>query len=125
MTDFTYFFTSNPDATAFGSFVGIVVGVLLIVSMWLIFSKAGEAGWKSIIPFYNLYIFFKITWGSGWFFLLSFIPIVNFIVYIVTQYKLAKAFGRGVGTTLGLIFFPYIFQLILGFGKAQYRGISR
>ena len=28
--------------------------------MWLIFEKAGEAGWKSIIPIYNLYIMLEI-----------------------------------------------------------------
>lgn len=123
MVDITYFFSSNPQATAFGSFLTAVVYILLVISMWLIFSKAGEAGWKSLIPIYNFYILFKITWGSGWLFLLALIPFVNVVIYIVTEYKLAKVFGKGIGTTLGLIFFPSIFQLILGFGKAQYRGV--
>ena len=34
--------------------------------------------------------------------------------------KLAKAFGKGLGYTFGLIFLPNIFTLILGFGKAKY-----
>lgn len=124
MTNVTYFYSLTPQATAFASFLGAVVGILLIISMWLIFSKAGQAGWKSLIPLYNLYILFKITWGSGWLFLLGCIPIVNIVIYIITEYKLAKSFGKGVGTTLGLIFFPYIFQLILGFGSAQYEGVK-
>lgn len=37
-------------------FVWLVVAVVAIVAMWKIFTKAGEAGWKSIIPIYNIYI---------------------------------------------------------------------
>lgn len=32
-----------------------------IVSLWFIFVKAGEEGWKAIIPYYNSYIQFKIA----------------------------------------------------------------
>ena len=39
--------------------------VLNIVANWKIFTKAGQAGWASIIPFYNKYIEFKIYWGNG------------------------------------------------------------
>ena len=35
---------------------------------------------------------------------------------------MAKAFGKGIGFILGLIFIPNIFYLILGFGGAQYIG---
>ena len=35
--------------------------------------------------------------------------------------KLAEAFGRGVGTTIGLICLNVVFIPILGFGKAQYK----
>lgn len=50
--------------------------------------------------------------------------VISCIVAIVTEIavaiKLAKGFGKGVGYTLGLIFLPNIFTLILGFGKAKY-----
>ena len=38
--------------------------VLTIIARWKIFTKAGEAGWKSIIPIYNNYVLFKITWTT-------------------------------------------------------------
>ena len=41
--------------------LSIVLGVLMIVAMWKIFSKAGEAGWKSIIPVYNAFVLFRIA----------------------------------------------------------------
>ena len=45
---------------------------------------------------------------------------VSIATVIMVSIRLAKAFGKGVGYTLGLIFFPNIFTLILGFGKAKY-----
>ena len=38
---------------------------------------------------------------------------------------LAKAFNQGVGFGIGLLLLPFIFQLILGFGSAQYRDGTR
>jgi len=39
---------------------------LMIASIWKIFEKAGEAGWKSLIPFYNTYILWKISGAKLW-----------------------------------------------------------
>ena len=47
--------------------IAIALGVLAIVAMWKVFVKAGEKGWKSLVPFYNLYILFKICWNSKYF----------------------------------------------------------
>lgn len=100
----------------------LIIYILLIVAQWKIFEKAGEAGWKSLIPFYNMYILYKIAWGNGWLFLLTIIPIVGFVASIVVEVKLSKAFGQGGGFAVGLILLPNIFQLILGFGHYEYIG---
>lgn len=39
---------------------------------------------------------------------------------ISNTHKLSKNFGKGLGTTLGLIFLPEIFYLVLGFGRTEY-----
>lgn len=104
--------------------VYLIVAVLLVIANWKIFVKAGEAGWKSIIPIYNIYILFKISFGNGLWFLLLLVPIANIVIEIMLCYKLAKAFGKGIGFTLGLIFLPNIFSLILGFGSAEYVGVE-
>lgn len=98
----------------------LVIAVLSIVALWKIFDKAGIAGWKSLIPLYNSYCLCKITWGTGWVFLAYLVPIVNFVIVIITQYRLAKVFGKGIGFTLGLIFLAPFFLLALGFGSAEY-----
>lgn len=52
----------------------------------------------------------------------SIMGIVSLIISIIGEYKLAKAFGKGFGFFLGLLFLNPIFKLILGFGDAQYQG---
>lgn len=103
--------------------LSIIVAIVFVVGMWKMFVKAREAGWASIIPIYNIYVLFKITWGSGIKFLLLLIPIVNIFIYIKTQIKLAKAFGKGVGFIAGPIFLTPIFYAILGFSDAKYLGV--
>ena len=44
--------------------IGLVFAVLTIVARWKIFTKAGEAGWKSIIPIYSDYIEWKLSWTN-------------------------------------------------------------
>lgn len=126
--------SSSGLAAVFAVFsVGAIIGysivmgliaILSIVSMWLIFKKAGEKGWAAIIPFYNMYCLFRITWGNGWYFLLCFVPFANFVIMIMTLYKLSKAFGHGTGFFFGLLFLSPIFMPILAFGKSRYLGIG-
>ena len=103
---------------------GLLVALLLIVAMWKVFTKAGQPGWASIIPIYNLYIWCKIVGRPWWWILLMLIPFVNFIVCIILCIDLAKSFGKGVGFGIGLALLGIIFFPILGFGSAQYQGPS-
>ena len=32
--------------------VGLIIGIILLIANWKIFSKAGEHGWAAIVPFY-------------------------------------------------------------------------
>ena len=36
--------------------------ILTVIGYWGVFCKAGEKGWKVLIPFYNEYLLFKIAW---------------------------------------------------------------
>ena len=101
---------------------GLLIALLLIVAMWKVFTKAGQPGWASIIPIYNLYIWCKIVGRPWWWILLMLIPFVNFIICIILCIDLAKSFGKGVGFGIGLALLGIIFFPILGFGSAQYQG---
>lgn len=103
-------------------FMSLIVYVLLMIALWKIFEKAGEAGWKSIIPIIDFYYLFKIAMGNGWFFVLMIVPVVNIFISWIMFWKLAKAFGGGVGMRLLTMFVPNAGTLILGFGSAKYNG---
>jgi hypothetical protein len=100
----------------------LVFGIILLVALWKIYSKAGEPGWACIIPIYNVYVLLKIVGRPWWWLLLMLIPLVNIVIYLVVTNDLSKSFGHGVGFTLGLIFLPGIFHLVLGFGGSRYVG---
>lgn len=126
--------------------------ILQVIANWRIFTKAGEAGWKSIIPIYGDYVSYKIAWKPSYFWLMFgfnllayiigdtynadgknliltlIVMLINLIVIvigIIYSVKLARAFGRGTGFAIGLIFLQPIFLLILGFGSDSYYGPDR
>jgi len=120
-TDYT---TSAGGGSAVPGIIGLLIGLLIIVAIWKVFTKAGQPGWASIIPIYNLYIWCKIVGRPWWWILLMLIPFVNFIVGIILCIDLAKSFGKGAGFGIGLALLGVIFFPILGFGSAQYQGAA-
>jgi hypothetical protein len=93
-----------------------------IAGMWMTFDKAGEPGWAAIIPFFNLYVMLKIAGRPAWWLILWFLPILALIPNIMVPLDIAKGFDKGTGFGIGLIFLPFIFYPLLGFGDATYRG---
>lgn len=116
------FSNMSPAAQATTGIVSLIVLILAIIAEWKIFEKAGISGWHSLIPILREYDLCKIADENGLKFLLFIIPVVNVIYGIIFDFRLAASFGKGAGFALGLIFFPNIFQLILGYGSAQYIG---
>ena len=106
------------------SLFGLVWAAILIASMWKIFSKAGQPGWAAIVPIYNYYIMLKVVGRPGWWIILLFVPLVNVVIALMVTYDLAKAFGKGMGYFLGLLFLGFIFYPMLGFGSARYQGAA-
>ena len=131
--------------------VGVVFALVIIwyvlqaIADWKIFAKAGEPGWKSLIPFYNVFVEYEICWTGllGLVFiaatlvtglvdttnastfvkvLVVVVSILAVVLHLLQSIKLAKSFGKGTGFGLVLFFFGPIGRLILGFGSAQYIG---
>ena len=119
---------STEDAAMFAGFFGtfmiiaLVVFVLSVIATWRIFTKAGEEGWKAIIPIYNTIILLKIVGRPWWWLLLMLIPVVGIVIAVIVFYDLSKSFGHGVGFTVGLLLLSIVFLMILGFGADTYRG---
>jgi hypothetical protein len=108
--------------------ISIVINLFMIVTFWRIFEKAHAPGWGILIPFYNLYLFLKISGLSGWWMLgLIILPLIPFVgmlfplvVSLLMSLGIARGFGKGVPFALGLLFLPLIFYPILAFSKAEY-----
>ena len=126
---------NNYNDTAYNAAAGVVglfyvvwmiiclaMVVILIVALWKLFEKAGRPGWASLIPYYNYYVLFDISFGNGWLFLLLLVPCVNIVFLIMQSFKLATAFGKDMAYGFGLLFLPIIFMPMLAFGDAKYIG---
>ena len=116
------FSMSMPSTTSL--VFSIAMLVIAAVVLYKLFEKAGVPSWKALIPFYNIFTLYEISWGNGFYCLLLLIPIVNFIAMAITAYKLAKAFGKGTGFAIGLFFFPMICEGILAFDSSKYLGVQ-
>jgi hypothetical protein len=102
--------------------VWLAILVLVIAGFWKTFVKAGEPGWASIVPIYNIIVLLKIAGRPLWWFVLLLIPVVNVVVAFIVAIDVARKFGLGTGFGIGLALLPMIFYPVLGFGSATYRG---
>ena len=114
-----------PQMPAVSPVFFIVYGIfviMMIAAMWKVFAKAGQPGWASIVPIYNCVVWCKIVGRPAWWVVLFFVCAP--VVVIILSIDLAKCFGKGVGFALGMVFLPFIFWPMLGFGSATYQGPS-
>jgi hypothetical protein len=105
-----------------GALIGIAFGIVMIAAMWKVFVKAGQPGWASIVPIYNIIVLLNITGKPTWWIVLFLLPVANIIAAILVFVALAKSFGKSTGFAMGLLFLGFIFFPILGFGDARYIG---
>ena len=148
---------SNQDALmAASAMVGASIGVMIacafvvyiltVIADWKIFTKAGEAGWKSLIPIYNVYVEYDLCWSgvlglvyialticanfltsgqnvANWRMIIGAVMIIiALILHVMQSLRLARSFGKGTGFGICLILFGPIARMVLGFGSATYVG---
>lgn len=106
-----------------GILVQLVVAVYMIACLWMIFQKAGEEGWKAIIPIWNTIIILKLAGRPWWWIFLLFVPLLNLVILILVYLDLGKAFGKGpVFSILGLLCCAPVGLGILAFDSSRYLG---
>ncbi|HEV2071663.1 MAG TPA: DUF5684 domain-containing protein, partial [Acidimicrobiales bacterium] len=87
--------TVSGTAAVVSGVVGLALFVLLFAALWRIYTKAGEAGWKSLIPVWNLIVLLRIAGRPSWWVILLLVPLVNIVALVVMYVDVAKAFGKG------------------------------
>lgn len=113
-------------STNFNVGTGVWFGMLfatigvIIASGWKIFTKAKLPGWGTLVPIYNVYLWFKLVGHPIWIWWLLFLHVAP-IVIIFVNFEIAKKFGKGTRFALGLLFLPIVFYPILAWGDAQYQ----
>lgn len=100
--------------------VALLFTLVMVASFWRIFTKAGEEGWKSLIPLYNAYVYATRVGGSsdGMFVL----ALIFQIPWILVHIDVADSFGKDTIWGLGLSFLSPIFMPLLAFGSTSYQG---
>lgn len=118
----------------------------LTIAQFKLFTKAGEKGWKALIPFYNMFVSHHLIGMSHiWFILdivfwaaevaLAFISgtprlledvffsvalVVTIISEIIHIIKLCYCYTKNELFGIGLFLIPPLFSMILAFGKSEY-----
>lgn len=100
----------------------LVACILIIAAQWILFKRAGQAGWKCLIPFYNMYVLMEIAGKPGWWMFLLFIPLVGIAILLLAMLALAKKFRRSELFGVGLFLLPMFFFPVLAFGGSEYEG---
>lgn len=94
---------SSGEATILGGMTLFIVGlsllfaIIAIVGMWKLFTKAGEPGWKAIVPIYNSWTFLKLGNQAGWWSLVALIPIVGLVSIVfmaIAAYNIGQKLGK-------------------------------
>lgn len=114
-----------------------VVLIITVIGLYKVFKKAGEEGWKAIVPIYNLYTLTEIVGISPyWLIIILASTIISGVIqplaplcFVVNLYfavilcgSVTKSFGKSEAFGFGLFFAAPIFYLILGFDSSQYLG---
>lgn len=120
--DTSFEFQTSAEVSPIFWIIYLVIIVIMIASLWTLFSKAGKPGWAAIIPIYNIIVLLEIVGRPIWWIILFLIPFVNFIVAIMVYIDLAKSFGKDTLWGCLILLLPFIFLPILAFGDSQYEG---
>ena len=126
--NYTTTYTSNTtDPAVAGAMLGfmmimmviyLAIFVIMAVSMWKLFTKAGKPGWAAIVPFYNIIVELEIIGRPLWWIALLLIPFANFVVAIWVMYEFVRSYGKDTGYAVLTILFPIIMFPIMAFGKS-------
>jgi len=132
------FFIAFAKAAFAIMLISIALSILMIIANWKLFTKAGEKGWKYLIPFYNVYVVIKIAFsgtknylivatilplftgflGDSW--IVSLISLATVIINIYISFNFMKRY-TDTGMAVLSLFFPIIVYPIVAFSdKYQY-----
>ena len=102
----------------------IVFYILLSISLFLLFPKAGVDGVKGLIPGVNFIEWCKLIGRPTWWAALLLLPIVNFFIFAGMAVDMVRSFGRldFLSSAMAVIYAPIIFFRISTNDDDKYEG---
>lgn len=93
----------------------ILFRIAFVAGLWKIFSMAGLAGWKALVPFYAEYLMIVHVIGRQWWWLLYlFVPVVGVFAFYVLVFDVLRCMGKetvadqALAVFTGLIYVPVV-----------------
>lgn len=84
--------------------------------LYKLFEKAGQSGWKAMVPFYNLVVWADLIGMKRWRLVYMFVPLVNIFTFAYMLIDLVNSFGRwGFWQQAAAVAVPFIYLPMLGF----------
>ena len=124
-------FAALAGVIVFIAIFGIAFYVYNALALSKLFKKANHPNtWAGWVPVYNVWVMAEVAGYPGWMGLIAVfancVPVIGaiggLVVTIMIYDKLAKAYGKDSGFTVGLVLLYPIFIGILAFGQAEYVG---
>ena len=125
---------TNPAMAWMIIIIALALVVVMIASMWKVFTKAGKPGWAAIVPIYNVIVLVQVGQKPGWWaailLLAGIIPIAGPLVALVFQILLGMAIAEKFGKSqafgiVALGLFGFVGYPILAFSDAKYDGAAK
>ena len=136
----------SPELLTTALILTLLYYLSLTVAQWKLFEKAGEKGWKALIPFYNMFVSHHLIGMRHIWFILDLIfwgieialelfhavpfwveetffsvaIIVTLISELLHIMRLCYCYTKSERFGIGLFVFPPLFSLILAFDKSEY-----
>ena len=88
--------------------------------LWKIFEKAGERGWKALIPFYNMYAWLKVLQRPAWWLIFVFMPFFGIFMFFLMVWKTIRHFGKtSYWVLIPATCFPCVYFLYLAYSSKE------
>lgn len=100
--------------------------ILPYIGLWKLFEKAGQPGWKGVVPIYNAFEMIKLSGKPLWWIIFVLIPGINILFLIGITIDFLKSFGKfSLREQAAGVLFPFIYLIKWGNDKeTKYLGPS-
>jgi len=98
----------------------LLISLVLLGARWVLYEKAGVAGWASLIPIYSSIKRSEIAGRPPWWGLLFYVPFLNIVFTLIVDVSLAKRFEHGLLFGLGVFVLPLLTLPYMAFSEDAY-----